>query len=77
LDVTFTERPIDDPEIRCPNISRARSMLGWEPRIPLTEAFSERSNGPRRHGEAEHGGHQTILKDDHIWTLTETDQGPL
>jgi hypothetical protein len=52
-------------------------MLGWEPRIPLTEAFSERSNGPRRHGETEHGEHQTILKDDHIWTLTETDQGPL
>jgi hypothetical protein len=27
----FTERPIDDPEVRCPDISRARSLLGWAP----------------------------------------------
>jgi dTDP-glucose 4,6-dehydratase len=38
-EVTFTARPIDDPELRCPDISRARSMLGWGPRVPLTEGL--------------------------------------
>ena len=38
-EVTFTARPVDDPEVRCPDISRARSMLGWDPRIPLTEGL--------------------------------------
>jgi UDP-glucuronate decarboxylase len=27
--------PVDDPTQRCPNISRAKSVLGWEPKVPL------------------------------------------
>jgi UDP-glucuronate decarboxylase len=27
--------PVDDPVQRCPDISRARNLLGWEPRVPL------------------------------------------
>ena len=27
--------PVDDPIQRCPDISRARDVLGWEPRVPL------------------------------------------
>lgn len=27
--------PIDDPMQRCPDISRAQSLLDWEPRVPL------------------------------------------
>ena len=27
--------PIDDPVQRCPDISRARNLLDWEPRVPL------------------------------------------
>jgi len=27
--------PVDDPIQRCPNISRARNLLSWEPRVPL------------------------------------------
>jgi dTDP-glucose 4,6-dehydratase len=38
-EVTFTERPIDDPEVRCPDISSAISALGWTPRIPLHEGL--------------------------------------
>jgi dTDP-glucose 4,6-dehydratase len=38
-EVIFTERPIDDPEVRCPDISRARSLLGWTPRIPLADGL--------------------------------------
>jgi dTDP-glucose 4,6-dehydratase len=29
--------PTDDPKVRQPDISRARSMLGWEPEVPLRE----------------------------------------
>ena len=31
--------PVDDPRQRCPDISRARSLLGWEPRVPLSEGL--------------------------------------
>jgi UDP-glucuronate decarboxylase len=27
--------PVDDPVQRCPDISRARNLLNWEPRVPL------------------------------------------
>ena len=27
--------PVDDPMQRCPDISRAKSLLGWEPKVPL------------------------------------------
>jgi dTDP-glucose 4,6-dehydratase len=32
--ITFVPRPVDDPMTRCPDISLARSALGWEPRVP-------------------------------------------
>jgi dTDP-glucose 4,6-dehydratase len=38
-ELVFTERPIDDPEVRCPDISRATSVLGWTPNVPLTEGL--------------------------------------
>ena len=31
--------PQDDPRRRCPDISRARETLGWEPRTPATEGL--------------------------------------
>jgi dTDP-glucose 4,6-dehydratase len=31
--------PTDDPKQRCPDISRARADLGWEPTIPLEEGL--------------------------------------
>jgi len=27
--------PVDDPKIRQPDITRARTLLGWEPKVPL------------------------------------------
>ncbi|MGH2547317.1 MAG: GDP-mannose 4,6-dehydratase, partial [Actinomycetota bacterium] len=38
-EIVFTERPVDDPEVRCPDISRARDRLGWEPQVPLREGL--------------------------------------
>jgi UDP-glucuronate decarboxylase len=43
--------PVDDPVQRCPDISRARNLLSWEPRVPLetglerTIAFFDRLLG--------------------------------
>jgi len=31
--------PTDDPKVRCPNIARARSTLGWEPRVSLRDGL--------------------------------------
>jgi UDP-glucuronate decarboxylase len=27
--------PADDPKQRCPDIGKARGLLGWEPKVPL------------------------------------------
>jgi dTDP-glucose 4,6-dehydratase len=47
LELTGSESPIvseplpeDDPKVRKPDISRARSMLGWEPRVPVHEGVA-------------------------------------
>jgi len=31
--------PVDDPKVRQPDIGRARSLLGWEPKVPLEEGL--------------------------------------
>lgn len=35
LSYRFTERPPDDPERRRPDITRARKLLSWEPKVSL------------------------------------------
>ena len=35
------ERTKDDPQIRRPDITRAKDRLGWEPRVPLEEGLSK------------------------------------
>ena len=32
--------PEDDPKVRQPDISRARAVLGWEPRVPVREGVA-------------------------------------
>ena len=39
--VTFEDLPADDPKVRQPDITRAREVLGWEPRV-------DRADGLRR-----------------------------
>ena len=31
--------PVDDPKVRQPDISKARKLLGWEPKMPLEEGL--------------------------------------
>lgn len=38
--VSFTERPTDDPAVRCPDITLARGKLQWEPEIPADEGLA-------------------------------------
>ena len=33
--------PEDDPKQRCPDISKAKSILGWEPQVPLAEGLEQ------------------------------------
>ena len=47
--------PMDDPKVRKPDITRARSMLGWEPAVSLRDGVARtieyfRSLGPERLG---------------------------
>ncbi|MER7623293.1 NAD-dependent epimerase/dehydratase family protein [Streptomyces sp. NPDC126503] len=35
----FVERPVDDPGVRCPDITLARDKLLWEPRVPAEEGL--------------------------------------
>jgi dTDP-glucose 4,6-dehydratase len=37
--IEFRELPTDDPKTRQPDITRARGILGWEPRVPLEEGL--------------------------------------
>lgn len=41
-EITFQPLPQDDPKQRRPDISKARRLLGWEPKVPLREGL-ERS----------------------------------
>jgi dTDP-glucose 4,6-dehydratase len=31
--------PVDDPKVRQPDITRARTLLGWEPKVPLAKGL--------------------------------------
>jgi dTDP-glucose 4,6-dehydratase len=38
-EIVFRPLPIDDPKVRQPDITRARTRLGWEPRIDTDEGL--------------------------------------
>ena len=38
-EIRFLPLPQDDPILRCPDISRAREVLGWEPTVDRREGF--------------------------------------
>ena len=37
--ILFEALPVDDPQVRQPDITRARQLLGWEPEIALDEGL--------------------------------------
>src|SRR5437762_7868527 len=38
-EIVFEALPIDDPQVRQPDITRARQVLGWEPEIALADGL--------------------------------------
>jgi dTDP-glucose 4,6-dehydratase len=38
-EIAFEPLPIDDPRVRQPDITRARTLLGWEPRVEVDEGL--------------------------------------
>lgn len=38
-ELRFEPLPQDDPTRRCPDIARARTLLGWEPKVGLPEGL--------------------------------------
>ncbi|HEX7150862.1 MAG TPA: UDP-glucuronic acid decarboxylase family protein [Thermoanaerobaculia bacterium] len=39
--IEFRPLPEDDPKIRRPDITKARNILGWEPKVPLAEGLQK------------------------------------
>ncbi len=39
--IVFRPRPVDDPNRRCPDISKAKRLLDWEPRVGLDQGLEK------------------------------------
>ncbi len=39
--IIFTNRPVDDPGRRCPDITKAQRILNWQPRVSLDAGLEE------------------------------------
>jgi dTDP-glucose 4,6-dehydratase len=50
-DIAFIERPEDDPTVRQPDITLARELLGWEPKVPLEDGLQRTIDWFRSHPE--------------------------
>lgn len=38
-EIAFQDLPVDDPKVRQPDITRARELLGWEPKVSLADGL--------------------------------------
>ncbi len=46
--IVYKPLPTDDPKLRQPDITRARTLLGWEPKVPSKKGWSRRSTTSAR-----------------------------
>jgi len=54
--ITYQPLPLDDPKVRCPDIGKARQLLGWKPVVTLEEGLRKTIEHFRHELEAElHG----------------------
>ena len=37
--IVYRPLPVDDPKVRQPDITRARTLLGWEPKVSLEQGL--------------------------------------
>jgi dTDP-glucose 4,6-dehydratase len=40
-EIGFLPLPVDDPKTRQPNITKARELLGWEPKVQFDEGLAK------------------------------------
>lgn len=40
-EISFCDLPVDDPKKRCPDITRAKTLLGWEPTVKLDDGLND------------------------------------
>ena len=38
-ELVYEALPVDDPKVRQPDITRARALLGWEPKVSLRDGL--------------------------------------
>jgi nucleoside-diphosphate-sugar epimerase len=37
--IIYQDLPVDDPKVRQPDITKARTLLGWEPKVTLDQGL--------------------------------------
>lgn len=47
-DIIFEPRPVDDPQNRCPDLTRAKQLLAWSPQVPLEDGLRRTAEWCRR-----------------------------
>jgi dTDP-glucose 4,6-dehydratase len=47
-EIVYEALPVDDPQVRQPDITRARQLLGWEPQVELEEGLRKMLPSPGR-----------------------------
>jgi dTDP-glucose 4,6-dehydratase len=50
-EITFVERPVDDPSVRQPDITLATQELGWEPKVDFEDGLARTIEWFRSHPE--------------------------
>src|SRR5689334_10910059 len=51
-EIVYQALPVDDPQVRRPDITRAQQLLGWQPEIELEEGLDRMLNAQVRAGGA-------------------------
>jgi dTDP-glucose 4,6-dehydratase len=49
--IVHIDRPVDDPTVRRPDITKARAALGWEPRVAIADGLKQTIEWFRDHPE--------------------------
>ena len=50
--VSYKPLPVDDPRVRQPDITKARKLLGWEPRVAFEDGLARTIADIKRRLEA-------------------------
>ena len=51
-EIVYEALPVDDPQVRQPDITRAKQLLGWEPEVELRDGLHGRSSRPASSGSS-------------------------